>query len=336
MASALPAWTVLPFLVLVACMAVLPLLSPKLWEKRSIQALIVMACAAPVVVALLAHGRGPALTHTAFEYATFILTLGALFVTAGGVCATGDLVATPRTNTAFWLGGSVLASVIGTTGASVLLIRPLLRTNSQRARTGHLVPFFILSVANAGGLLTPLGDPPLLVGFARGVPFFWTLRLFPVWLLYVGWFALLFYVVDRRAYALESSSVKLRDQRERRPLVRPGARNVALLGAIIGAAFLPPVLRELAMLGVALVSYFVTPRRVHEENQFSLAPLLEVALLFAGLFFCLEPIEEGARRGRSGVSPSSAPGSSSGLRGCARRCSTTLRLTPPSRRSPRG
>jgi Na+/H+ antiporter NhaD/arsenite permease-like protein len=291
-ANELPSWTLLPFLVLVAAMAVLPLVAPKLWERRSVQAWIVLACALPVTATLFAHGRSHALADTTREYVTFIVTLGALFVSAGGVYATADLEATPRTNTAFLVGGSLLASIIGTTGASVLLIRPLLRTNSQRAHTAHLVPFFILSVANAGGLLTPLGDPPLLVGFARGVPFFWTLQLFPVWALYVGWFALLFYFVDRRAYARERPSSKLRDAREKKPFEISGYRNVSLLVLIVGAAFLPPGPRELAMLLIAVTSYFLTSREIREKNEFSLRPFFEVALLFAGLFFCLEPVEE--------------------------------------------
>jgi Na+/H+ antiporter NhaD/arsenite permease-like protein len=205
----------------------------------------------------------------------------------------GDLEATPKTNVAFLVGGSALASLIGTTGASVLVLRPLLRTNSQRQYKAHLVPFFILAVANAGGLLTPLGDPPLLVGFISGVPFFWTLKLFPVWLLYVGSFAIILYLVDRRAYARESAAALALDRREKTPLEVKGWRNLVWLGAIVGAAFLPPGVRDVAMVGIAAASYFGTSRDIHERNQFSLAPLAEVALLFAGLFACLVPLEIG-------------------------------------------
>jgi Na+/H+ antiporter NhaD/arsenite permease-like protein len=173
----------------------------------------------------------------------------------------------------------------------VLVIRPLLRTNSQRKHTGHLVPFFILAVANAGGLLTPLGDPPLLVGFVGGVPFFWTLNLLPIWLLYNLSFALFLYVVDRRAYARESHEALKRDASEQVPFAIKGKRNLMLLGAIVGAAFLPEIWRELGLVTIGLVSYFSTPREVHELNHFSFAPILEVALLFVGLFVCLVPIE---------------------------------------------
>jgi len=289
----MPTWTMLPFGALVLSMALLPMLVPHAWEKRWFQALVVLGCAAPVVAFLTQHGGGEHLGHAASGYAAFIATLLALFVTAGGIYANGDLEATPRTNVLFMLVGSALASVIGTTGASMLIIRPLLRTNSQRRNTAHLTPFMILAVANAGGLLTPLGDPPLLVGFIGGVPFFWTLRLFPVWVLYVGSFALSFYLVDRRAYARETAKALARDRAEKRPLEVRGYLNVALLLAIVPAAFLPPIVREAAMLTIALASYFSTSRELHSLNNFSLGPILEVGLLFAGLFACLVPIEIG-------------------------------------------
>ena len=289
----LPTWTMLPFGALVLSMALLPMLVPHAWEKRWFQALVVLGCAAPVVGFFANHGGAEHLGHAVSGYAAFITTLLALFVTAGGIYANGDLEATPRTNVLFLLVGSLLASIIGTTGASMLMIRPMLRTNSQREHTAHLTPFMILAVANAGGLLTPLGDPPLLVGFIGGVPFFWTLRLFPVWLLYVASFAIALYVVDRRAYAQETAQALARDRAEKRPIEVRGYLNVALLLAIVPAAFLPPIVREGAMLTIALASYFATSRELHALNSFSLAPILEVGLLFAGLFACLVPIELG-------------------------------------------
>jgi Na+/H+ antiporter NhaD/arsenite permease-like protein len=289
----LPTWTMFPFVGLVLSMAFMPMLWPHAWEKRWFQALVVAACSTPVLWFFLTHGHQAHVALAGSEYVAFIATLGALFVTAGGIYANGDLEATPRTNVLFLLIGSVLASIIGTTGASMLMIRPLLRTNSQRKNTAHLTPFMILAVANAGGLLTPLGDPPLLVGFIGGVPFFWTLRLFPVWLLYVASFAVALYVVDRRAYREESAEALARDRREKKPLEFRGGLNVALLLAIIPAAFLPPGFREVAMFAIAGLSYFLTARDVHALNAFSLAPILEVGLLFAGLFACLVPIELG-------------------------------------------
>jgi Na+/H+ antiporter NhaD/arsenite permease-like protein len=282
-----------PFVGLVLSMAFMPMLWPHAWEKRWFQGLVVVLCSTPVLWFFLVHGHESHVARAGTEYVAFIATLGALFVTAGGIYANGDLEATPRTNVLFLLVGSVLASIIGTTGASMLMIRPLLRTNRQRKNTAHLAPFMILAVANAGGLLTPLGDPPLLVGFIGGVPFFWTLRLFPVWLLYVASFAIALYFVDRRAYREESSDALRRDRSEKQPLELRGGLNVALLLAIVPAAFLPSVFRELAMLAIAGASFFLTSREVHRLNAFSLGPILEVGLLFAGLFACLVPIELG-------------------------------------------
>jgi Na+/H+ antiporter NhaD/arsenite permease-like protein len=280
-----------PFIGLVLSMATMPLVLPHFWEKRVFQSLVVATCALPIVVFLRSHGLAHELNHCVADYLTFIATLGALYVAAGGVYAAADLKATPAVNVAFLLCGSLLASVIGTTGASVLTIRPLLRTNKQREHIGHLVPFFILAVSNAGGLLTPLGDPPLLVGFVGGVPFFWTLHLLPFWLLYNLMFAGFLYFVDRRAYARESRAALQRDDAEQQPLTVKGKRNLALLAAIIGAAFLPPGFREAALIAIGLVSYFGTPKEVHELNHFSFGPIVEVALLFIGLFVCLVPIE---------------------------------------------
>jgi Na+/H+ antiporter NhaD/arsenite permease-like protein len=214
-----------------------------------------------------------------------------LYTAAGGVFASADLRATPAVNVGFLLVGCLLASIIGTTGASVLTIRPLLRTNKQREHTAHLVPFFILAVSNAGGLLTPLGDPPLLVGFVGGVPFFWTLNLLPFWLLYNLSFAALLYLADKRAYARESAVALARDDTERQPLSVKGKRNLVVLAAIVAAAFLPRGFREAALLAITLLSYFGTPREVHHLNAFSFGPIIEVALLFVGLFVCLVPLE---------------------------------------------
>ncbi len=272
-------------------MASLPMLVPHFWEKRAFQASVVALCTLPVVYYLSQRGLWHEVERSFAGYLTFITTLGALYIAAGGVFASADLRATPGVNVGFLLVGSLLASIIGTTGASVLVIRPLLRTNSQRKNKGHLIPFFILAVANAGGLLTPLGDPPLLVGFVGGVPFFWTLKLLPIWLLYVLTFALFLFLVDRRAYARETPEALRRDDTERVPVAIRGKRNLALLAAIVGAAFLPPIWRELGLVAIGLFSYYGTPRELHELNGFTMGPIIEVALLFVGLFVCLVPIE---------------------------------------------
>ncbi|MGH7436104.1 MAG: sodium:proton antiporter, partial [Polyangiaceae bacterium] len=190
----------------------------------------------------------------------------------------------------------VLASFVGTTGASMLLIRPLIWTNRQREHRAHLVPLFIIAVANAGGLLTPLGDPPLLVGYIGGVPFFWTFRLLPAWILYVGSAVIALYVIDRRAYRLESAAAIARDKAEVSPLTLRGKRNVALMAAVVPAALLPVGFRELAMVAIAGASLALTPKGLHKDNGFSFAPIIDVAIIFAGLFACLGPIQEALAR----------------------------------------
>ncbi len=223
-------WTLLPFPALVLAIAAFPLLIPHLWEKRSVQIVVVFLCTLPVVGYELAFGHIEQLVEGSKGYLAFVITLGALFTTSGGILLQGDIEATPRNNLSFLLSGALLASVIGTTGASMLLIRPLLKTNQQRDHRDHLVPFFILIVANAGGLLLPLGDPPLLVGYIMGVPFFWTLRLFPIWLLYVASLLTAFYLLDKRAYARETKKALTTDRREVEPLSLRGRRNLLFLG----------------------------------------------------------------------------------------------------------
>jgi len=290
-AAEFPVWTLLSFPVLVLAIAVFPMVIPHYWEKRSFQIAVTLLCTLPVVVYELLGGRHEQVIDGSRGYLAFVVTLGALFTASGGIHLKGDIEATPHTNTLFLLVGALLASLIGTTGASMLLIRPLLKTNRQREHRAHLVPFFILIVANAGGLLTPLGDPPLLVGYIEGVPFFWTLNLFPIWLLYVALFLVAFYIADKRAYARETTAALRADRAGVEPLALLGRRNLAFLLAIVPAALLPAGFREAALLAIAVASYFMTPRSVHEANSFNFGPITDVAIIFAGLFLCLGPIE---------------------------------------------
>ena len=198
----LPAWSVVPFGLMLLSIAVLPLSAPRFWERNRNKALVSLVLGAPVAlwVGLLDPA---AVLHTAHEYVAFVVLLGALFVISGGIVVRGTLAGTPGLNAILLAIGAVLASLIGTTGASMVLIRPLLRANSVRQDKAHIFVFFIFVVANAGGLLTPLGDPPLFLGFLRGVPFLWTLRLFPIWLLVNGALVLLFFIVDSTMFRRE-------------------------------------------------------------------------------------------------------------------------------------
>ncbi len=196
-----------------------------------------------------------------------MILLGSLFVITGGIFLEGDLQATPATNAAFLGGGALLASIIGTTGASMLLVRPLLQTNRERRHVTHTVVFFIFLVSNVGGCLTPLGDPPLFLGYLAGVPFTWTLRLAPAWLFVCGALLALYFLWDRRAYAREDSLDLMRDRLEIRPLRMAGKENIGLLLAVVAAvALLKAPYREAAMVGAALLSLLVTQKELRRPT----------------------------------------------------------------------
>src|SRR6058998_3394398 len=198
----LPLASALPFVALLAAIAVLPLVAPRWWHPNRNKAVIAVVVSLPVLwqlgIALGEPGRA-VLEEKIHEYVGFIVVIGALFVITGGIHIQGSLAGTPLVNTGMLGLGAVLANVLGTTGASVLLIRPLLRANKRRKRVAHIVIFFIFIVANCGGLLTPLGDPPLLLGYLKGVPFDWTLRLWPQWLMLNGVLLVLFNLWDQWA-----------------------------------------------------------------------------------------------------------------------------------------
>ena len=274
-------WSVLPFATMLASIAVLPLVpaTAHWWERRSSQLAVALVLGVPVAVWMWLALGWQAVFASVVEYGQFIALLLALFIVSGGIFLKGDIEATPRNNTAFLAVGAVLASFVGTTGAAMLLIRPLLNTNAERRYRVHTVLFAIFIVANCGGLLTPLGDPPLFLGFLRGVPFTWTLHLLPEWLfvnamLLAGYFAL-----DSYYYAQEpAASVRL-DRAEIEPLGLRGATNFVWFAVIIAAVALAPSidaeaiehgeagvmdwvpLREIIMLGAALCSYRFGDRR---------------------------------------------------------------------------
>lgn len=233
-----------------------------------------------------------AVLHELHEYVAFIVLLASLFIVSGSIVLRGDIEASPKNNVIFLACGSVLANVIGTTGASMVLIRPFLRTNQERKQTGHLPIFFIFLVSNIGGMLTPIGDPPLFLGFLRGVPFFWTLRLFPIWLFSITIVLTVFYFWDTRAYHRESLDDIERDFIEQAPLQLAGKINLVFLVGIVLGVFLPSPFRELDMGLMAVLSLRFAPPALRAENRFSYHPILEVAILFAGIFFAMIPALE--------------------------------------------
>ncbi len=289
----IPALLLLPFATLLALIAVVPLSPPRVktwWEHNYLLvSLGLAALVASFYLLRVPHG-GAALLHTAHEYISFIALIGSLFVVAGGIHLKVRGEATPLDNVVFLLLGAALANVIGTTGASMVLIRPYIRMNKIRMSAYHVV-FFIFIVANVGGALTPVGDPPLFLGYLRGVPFFWlTEHVLLRWLAAVGAILAAFYFFDRRSF--RRAPAKIQREIEAADTWRfEGGVNVLLLLAIIGAVFLPeiPGLREGVMLAAALASWFLTPKPVHAENHFSFGPIKEVAGLFVGIFATMLP-----------------------------------------------
>jgi Na+/H+ antiporter NhaD/arsenite permease-like protein len=279
----------LPFVGLLLSIAILPLAAPHLWESN-LRKLGISAVLAAPVLALYARESPGSLVHAARDYVSFIVLLGGLFVISGGILMEGDLEATPLTNAAILGSGALLASFVGTTGASMLLIRPLLQTNRERKRVAHTVVFFIFLVSNIGGCLTPLGDPPLFLGYLLGVPFAWTLRLFVPWLFTTALVLGIYFAWDRREHAREARVDLRRDFYEVRRIRVAGKPNALLLAGVLAAvAFLHAPWRELAIVALALLSYVRTDPELHKANRFTFHPILEVAALFAGIFATMLP-----------------------------------------------
>ncbi|MDB6169229.1 MAG: sodium:proton antiporter [Verrucomicrobia bacterium] len=283
-----------PFAVLLLLMAAMPLMPGRArhaWEANYGWVSLGLAAAVAGYYLLKMPGGSALVAHTLRDYASFIALIGALFVVAGGVHLHVNNEATCRENVLFLFAGALLANVIGTTGASVVLIRPWIRMNQTRI-SGYHVVFFIFLVSNVGGALTPIGDPPLFLGYLRGVPFFWLVQhVWAQWLATVGLILLVFYVIVRRDFRRTPAPVRSDAVRHRSGFRVDGWANAGLLGVIVLAVFLPPrfFFRELVMLGAAAISLMATPRAIHRQNHFTFAPIREVAVLFAGIFVTMMP-----------------------------------------------
>src|SRR4051812_31699115 len=302
MGAVLPLWTVLPFVSLLLCIAILPLAAGHWWEHNRNKAIIVGFLSAIVAVYMIAshghHGLHEVLDKV-HEYLSFIILLTALYVISGGIYIKGSLNGTPLANTMLLAIGAVLASIIGTTGASVLLIRPLLRANKTRVAKAHIVVFFIFVVSNCGGLLTPLGDPPLFLGFLKGVPFLWTLEhLWPQWLVVNIALLVIFNVWDQIVFDREEkerAGSQLEEVMRHEPLGIDGLLNFAFLAGIVVAIFCsgqfhwPYGIQEGIMLALAVAAYLTTPASNRTANRFTFGPIIEVAVLFIGIFITMAP-----------------------------------------------
>lgn len=291
-----PLWAAIPFALLLLNIALLPLIAGHWWERNLYKFLVVLLLGSPVAGFLIWHGAEArmALLHEMEDYGSFIVLLAALYVISGGIALRGDLPAYPITNVGFLGAGAVLANLIGTTGASMLLIRPFLRTNSQRKRTRHVPIFFVFIVCNTGGLLTPLGDPPLFLGFLQGVEFSWTMQLLPHWMMVNALLLLIFLIWDSWAYSRENPADVYLDLSQVEPLAITGWKlnGILLLGviaAVIAQKYVPRPCGELAMVALMLISLKFTASDVRAANRFAWGPILEVAILFLGIFVTMVP-----------------------------------------------
>ena len=282
-------WMILPFGILLATIALAPLLAANWWARHYPKVAYALGAITLVyyLFGLQAYDR---VLHAAAEYVSFIALIGSLFVVSGGIHIGVKGEATPLVNVLFLLTGSILANLLGTTGASMLLIRPWIRMNKYRV-TGHHIAFFIFIVSNVGGCLTPIGDPPLFMGYLKGVPFWWVAQhCWPMWAVGIGALLAIFFVVDSLNYRRAPRPIREKGTAHEQWRF-DGLSNVMFLAIILAAVFInqPPFLREGLMLIAAAASYFTTRKTVHEANHFNFHPIQEVAILFIGIFATMMP-----------------------------------------------
>ena len=320
-----PLWA-LPFAGILLSIALFPLLAPRFWHHHfgKVAAAWGLLFLVPFALAFGMHAATANVVHALVaEYIPFIVLIGALYIVAGGICVQGNLHGTPKLNTGILALGTCLASVMGTTGAAMLLIRPLLRANDNRRHVAHVVVFFIFLVANAGGSLTPLGDPPLFLGFLKGVEFFWTTRhIFPQTLFLCIALLVIFYFVDRHYFLNREEELppRLDPTPDSRGIRIDGKANFALLLAIMALVLmsglwqseiafdvmgtvvpLQALVRDVALVVVALVSLAITPHSARAGNEFNWDPILEVGKLFAGIFLTIIPVIAMLKAGTDGA-----------------------------------
>lgn len=275
-------WSI-PFVALLLSISFIPLINKKWWDRNYPIVSILLG----LIVAFYYLNFNPErFLHSMLEYFSFISLIGSLFVVSGGVLIKSSRRGTPFVNVVILFVGAVIANIFGTTGASMLLIRPYIRLNRYRFRPYHLV-FFIFIVSNIGGCLTPIGDPPLFLGYLKGIPFFWFLKnLFPLWIFEVGIVISIFLIIDLFNYR------KLK--KEEHPKLEPhfeikGLRNMIFILFILFAVFLKTPSREIIMILSAIASLLFTEKEIHRENEFNFHPITEVAILFLGIFSTMTP-----------------------------------------------
>ena len=321
--GAMPPWLCIPFAGLLLCIALFPLIKPVWWEEHQAWAVAFWSLLFLIPFGMVC-GAGTAVESAleciVADYLTFIVLLFGLFCVAGNITLEGDLAGSPRVNVALLLFGTLLSSWVGTTGASMLMVRPMIKMNAWRKRKRHIMVFFIFLISNIGGCLTPIGDPPLLMGFARGVPFFWSLRLFPIMLFNMAILLTVFYFVDMRAYRKDIASGRKPDiSKPGTEIHIKGLHNLIFLVMIVAAVILsgtlpgmpmfqnaegevlgihifgevtltyPALIEIVIILLAALLSFKTTDASIRQANHFTWGAIKEVAVLFIGIFITMQP-----------------------------------------------
>ena len=281
---------VAPFILLLGSIAVFPLTHKHWWEKNflfvSLGLGLLVVCR---YIFLLKNSE--ILLDTALEYFSFIVLIGSLYIVSGGIHINVKGEATPVVNTVFLFIGAVLANILGTTGASMVMIRPWIRMNKYRMTAFHIV-FFIFLISNIGGGLTPIGDPPLFLGYLKGVPFFWVWQhVLPIWILAVSLLLVVFFLFDSNNFRKAPKEIRDKETSHGEEWKFLGAHNIFFLLMILAAVFVnhPRFLREGIMMLAAFLSYKKTSKQIHDSNDFNFGPIKEVAILFAGIFATMIP-----------------------------------------------
>jgi Na+/H+ antiporter NhaD/arsenite permease-like protein len=311
----IPAWMIIPFAGILLSIAILPLVAPHFWHHNfgKVSIFWALTCAIPFLFMFKGLAFHEILHTLISEYIPFIILLASLYTIAGGIYIRGSLVGTPVLNTVILLIGSLLASLMGTTGAAMLLVRPLIRANRWRKVKTFILVFFIFLVANIGGALTPLGDPPLFLGFLKGVPFLWTLKLIPIWLTAVAILLSIYFIIDYYFYKKEDPSKKPTSNEK---FSIEGKFNfILLLGVLLSVLLsgivhlgeinilgvhypLQNLIRDITLIVLLFLSLALTPQKIRVENEFTWFPIKEVAVLFIGIFItmipCLKILEAGS------------------------------------------
>lgn len=301
----LPVYTAIPFTLMLASIAILPMFAEHFWENNRNKLLVSLILGIPTAVWLILNGMTSHVEHSIlFDYIPFIILLGSLFIITGGIFIDADFLATPKNNLLILATGGLLASFMGTTGAAMLLIRLLLHTNKQREHKTHTIVFFIFIVANCGGILTPLGDPPLFMMYLRGASFFWFFSMIKPWLFVNILLLTIFFILDNYNWNREKEENKILDKKEKTPMVVTGKINFLwLLVVILSVAFVNQnifpfikanpafsFIRDAVILIAAILSLVTTKKELRGKNSFNWNPIKEVAYLFLGIFLTMVPV----------------------------------------------